>query len=97
MRIVQTLYAELRILNAPKNLVRQKISKHLIELDKRNFTKQHTSVSFNLHVYMNQLTNNTNSDLTTEKDRPMTLDDAKSFYFEDNPRTNSYKMSFKIM
>ena len=46
---------------------------------------------------MNQLTNNTNSDLTTEKDRPMTLDDAKSFYFEDNPRTNSYKMSYKIM
>ena len=63
---VQTLYTELRILNAPTNLVRQKISKPLIALDKRNFEKPHTSVSFNLHVYMNQLTNN-----TTEKDRSM--------------------------
>ena len=94
---VQTLYTELRILNAPTNLVRQKIFKPLIALDKRNFAKPHTSVSFNLHVYMNQLTNNTNSDLTTEKDRPMTLDDAKSFYFEDNPRTSFYKMSYKIL
>ena len=46
---------------------------------------------------MNKLTNNTNSDLTTEKDRPMTLDDAKSFDFEDNARTNSYKMSYKFL
>ena len=62
----------------------QKISKSLITLDKRKFAKQHTPVPFNLHASMNQLTNNTNSDLITEKGRPMTSDDAKNSDFEDN-------------
>ena len=84
-------------MNAPKNLVRQKNIQLLIASDKPNVERPHTPVPFDLHAYMNQLTNNTNSDLTTEKDRPMTLDDAKSFYFEDNPRTSSYKMSYKIL
>ena len=33
---------------------------------------------------MNQFTNNTCSDLKTERDRPMTSNDADRFEFEDN-------------
>ena len=85
MSDLQTSYADMRILNVPKNLLRQKISKPLIVwLDKRNFAKPHISVPFNLHVYINQLTNNTNSDSITEKDRPMTSNDADRLEFEDN-------------
>ena len=54
MSDVQTSYAELRILNAPKNLLIKKISKPLIASDKRNFAKPHTLESFDLYAYMNQ-------------------------------------------
>ena len=40
---------------------------------------------------MNQLTNNTNRDLITEKDRPMTSDDANRFHLEDKIKNSKKK------
>ena len=70
------------------NLVRQKNIQPLKASDKRNEAKPHTPVPFDLHTYMNQLTTNsdntTNENLKTERDRPMTSNNAKSFEFKEN-------------